>query len=324
MSGRLVITGATGFLGGALARHFAAEGYRVVALGRDARTCEDLRAEGFETHAIDLADPAVDLSPPLDSGCDALIHCAALSAPWGPRRAFAAANIAATRHLLEAAARFGCGHFIFVSSPSVYFRPCDQFQLKERGSLPQPVNSYAWSKRAAEVLCERERRYPVTIVRPRAIYGRGDRALLPRLRAACLRGPLPLVNEGRAVTDPTHIDDVTAAIAAVLAAPAPRLPRLFNISGGVPISIRQLVEASTQRSGVTVRWRRVSWPVLRGAVAALEATHLLLRRPGEPTLTRYGAGIFAFSQTLDLSDIAAAIGWRPRISFEEGLRRTFA
>jgi hypothetical protein len=65
------------------------------------------------------------------------------------------------------------------------------------------------------------------------------------------------------------------------------------------------------------------WPPALAGLRGIEAFHHLFRPAVEPRITAYAAGLFAFTQTLNLTAIAAATGWRPRIGFEEGLRRTF-
>ena len=318
---RYAVTGATGFLGGALARALQAAGHEVTAFGRDAARCAALEREGMRVALLDLAEG--DIAAQLSDGVDAIVHCAALSTTWGARAAFHAANVRATARLVEAAVARGCGHFVFVSSPSVYFRPCDQFGLHEDAALPAPINLYARSKNDGERIVRAERRLPTTIIRPRGLYGRGDSALLPRLLTACGRGPLPLLRGGRAVTDLTHVDDAVAAIEAVLAAGPGDGSRTFNVSGGEALAIRHIIAEAAARTGLTPRWRRLPWPPFLAAVIVGEAAHRLAGSVRGPAVTRYSAGILAFSQTLDISAIAAATRWRPRIAFADGLERTF-
>ena len=72
-----------------------------------------------------------------------------------------------------------------------------------------------------------------------------------------------------------------------------------------------------------MRWRELPWPVALAAIRAIEHFHKVFRPQVEPIVTAYSAGLLAFSQTLDLSAIRNDIGWTPKVTFEEGLRRTF-
>jgi nucleoside-diphosphate-sugar epimerase len=320
---RILVTGAGGFLGARVARHLAGNGHEVVALGRSAASPDSLGDVPVSAVVCDLADDA-SLSSLALTRLDCIVHCAGLSSNWGPRRDFERNNITATANLLDRAKQWGAPHFIHVSSSSVYFRFSDQLAVSETSVLPAPVNHYAWSKAVAEKLVRATHDLPTTILRPRGIYGHGDRALLPRLLRAAVRGPLPCFNGGRAVIDLTHVDDVAAAIACIVQHRNKAAGAIYNVSGGEAVSIRDIIGRSAERAGVAVRWRDTSWPVAIVAIRALERFHRAFMPKVEPIVTAYSAGLLAFSQTLDLSAIRRAIGWTPRISFDEGLTCTFA
>ncbi len=316
----IVITGATGFLGGALARRLLSAGQAVIAMGRDDVKLAALEQIGAVCIASDLSRGA---PPAPEMDVSAVVHCAALSSAWGSYAAFRAANVHGTASALAFARSVGARRFVHISTPSLYFRFRDQRLVREDMALPQPVNAYAATKREAESLVHAQTGIEFIILRPRGLYGPGDTALLPRLLRAARSGPLPLVRGGSAETDLTHIDDAVDAVLAALGAPS-GLPRhVFNISGGEPKSIRTISEAACARAGVTVRWRTMPARALLLAARAMEVTsHMQSERP-EPRITAYGAGLFAFTQTLDISAAKAHLGWSPAIPFDEGLRRTF-
>jgi len=318
--GAVAITGATGFLGGALSRRLLAEGQPVVALGRDASRLAALAASGATCMSHDLANGP----PPAQAqSIDAVVHCAALSSAWGPRVAFHAANVDGTRAALDFARAAGARRFVHISTPSLYFRFRNQEQVREDAALPSPVNAYAATKREAEKLVLADGGVDALVLRPRGIYGAGDTALLPRLLRAAQSGPLPLIRGGRAETDLTHVDDVVAAVLVGLSAPAGLTQRVFNISGGEPLPVRHIAEAASTCAGVSVRWRTMPAALVFAAARMMEAAaHLRPEKP-EPRVTAYGAGLFAFTQTLDLSAARTHLNWTPRLSFEDGLARTF-
>jgi len=317
---RILVTGGTGFLGGALTRRLLADGAQVVALGRDAAKLSMLQACGADTLAVDLAGPA-DFAPP---ACDAVVHCAALSSPWGRHIEFHSANVLATENIIRLARQAGARRLVHISTPSVYFRFCDQIAVAEDAPLPRPVNIYAETKRRAEECVLAAADLDPIILRPRGLYGAGDSALLPRLLRAAERQPLPLMNDGRAATDITHIDDVVSAIIAALQAPRDLPQRVFNISGGVALPVRDIVEAAGARAGVKVRWREAHVRAVLAYARMLEFTCRLAPGHPEPKITAYSTGLFAFTQTLDISAAAHCLHWRPQISFDAGLARTFA
>lgn len=317
--GAIAVTGATGFLGGTLARALLADGVPVMALGRDPEKLGALAEAGADIVAHDLSLGP----PPAVRQAGTVVHCAALSSAWGRHRDFLAANVEGTRSALALARMAGARRFIHISTPSLYFRLRDQRCVREDAALPPPINAYAETKRAAETLVLEAADLDPMILRPRGIYGAGDTALLPRLLHAARRGPLPLIRDGSAETDLTHVDDVVAAILAALAAPPKPPQRVFNISGGEPLPVRRIAEAAAARAGLAVQWRKLPAGLVLAAARCFEAAARLNPNQPEPRLTAYSAGLFAYTQTLDISRARDHLGWRPQISFEEGLARTF-
>ncbi|SLN37625.1 NAD-dependent epimerase/dehydratase family protein [Roseisalinus antarcticus] len=317
----ILVTGATGFLGGRLARRLHREGRPVLATGRDGPALARLAEEGIATARADLSHEGLPGVTPT-----AIIHCAALSSPSGPAPAFSAANVATVRRLLDLARRAGNRRFVQVSTPAVYWRPSDQIGLSESAPLPPPVNHYAATKRRAERMVLAAPELGPVVLRPRAIYGRGDTALLPRLAAAAARGPLPLFRDGRAVTDLTHVEDVVDACIAALDVAAEDLPEVpvFNVSGGAAQPLREVIERVCAHRNLPLRWRPVPVPVAMAVARASAAVAALTGHRREPAATRYAVGVLAYSQTLDISRARNHLGWSPRISFEEGFREAMS
>lgn len=309
---RLLVTGATGHLGGEVLAQAREAGISALGLGRNAARIDRLQRRGFAVMGHDLTDPL----PGAARDVDAVIHCAALSAPFGPARAFLAANVTATQSLLDAFPRLD--RFVLVSSPTVYFAFADDVMRREDGPLPPPVNAYAATKRQAERLVLSRPELRPIILRPRGIYGAGDSALLPRLLRAARRGPLPLLRKGVAEIDLTHVADAARACLAALVAPVSAVGGIYNISGGEVLPVTEIVAQACARAAVPLSWRPLP---LRPALALAGAAEFLARLGGgaEPPVTRYGLGLFAYRQSLDLSAAAARLDWRPEIPFSRGL-----
>lgn len=320
----VLVTGASGFLGSHVLERLAASGTLALGLGRDATRCAALEAAGHRITRHDLSRPLDRSLDPRLGKVERIIHCAALSAPFGRLADFEAANVAATRNLLDFATRQGVSRFVHISSPSVCFAFRDQLDLAEDAALPDPVNHYARTKREAEQLVLAAPTIHPVVLRPRGIYGAGDRALLPRLIKAVKRRPLPVFRDGRACIDLTHVDDVVDAVVAALAAPREAEGQIYNVSGGEVLPVRRIADEACARAGLTVRWRRMPlWPAMLAA-GAMEAMALALPGPPEPPVTRYGLGLFAYAQSLDLAKAHRLLGWVPKVGFEQGLDRTFA
>lgn len=313
---RVAVTGATGFLGGHLVDRLLDEGREVIAIVRDPVKAAALEARGI---AVVQGDLTGQLETALRA--DAFVHAAALSSNWGRSQDFFAANVTGTARALTLARTMGVRRFVHISSPSVYFRLADQFDVPEDMPLPGPINAYAETKAIAEQLVLRATDLAPLILRPRGIYGPGDNALLPRLVSAARRGPLPLLRDGRAVTGLTHVHDVVAAIVAAIEAAPAATGQPVNISGEA-LPVREIVEAACARHGIEPRWRVLPTGVALAGARMMEIACAALPGRPEPVATVYSIGLFAYSQTLDVARAAALLRWRPSIGFAEGLATT--
>jgi nucleoside-diphosphate-sugar epimerase len=323
-AGRVAVTGATGFLGRALARRLRARGVEVIGLGRAAGPLDALAGEGVLAMSWDLRAPAPPELVRSMGAVEAVVHCGALSAPWGRLDDFLAANVEGTRHALDLAEALGARRFVNISSPSVGFALRDQIGVREDAPTPRPINHYARSKGLAEALVLARSTVGPVNLRPRGVYGAGETALLPRLLRAARARPLPLLRGGAAAIDLTHVRDATSAIEAALAAPREAEGETFNVSGGEMRPVREIVERACAAVGARARWRAMPLAPLLWAARLAEAASLAIPGAREPAITPYSIGLFAFRQSLDLGKAERLLGWRPRVSLEEGFAETFA
>lgn len=309
---RALVTGASGCLGRALVEVLGAQGWTLRSTARRPVPQPDF-------HAADLV--TADLRP-LVEGVDVVFHCAALSSAWGTRAAFMAANVQATARLLDAAEAAGVGRFVLASSPSIYADGTDRLDLAEDAPLPaRPLSLYAESKRAAEALVRGHAgAMACTAIRPRAIYGRHDRALLPRLIEAMRRGRVPMIRGGRALIDLTHRHD--AARAMVLAAGGPR-GGVWNVTSGEAFAFRDLVALIGRQGGLEYRVLNLPYRPARW-LAHLSEGLARLRGGAEPGLTLQAVASLGTSLTLDISAARRDLGYRPQVALAEGMAECFA
>ena len=168
---KILVTGATGFVGGHVARRLHKAGHTVLATGRNQAKGQALGVPFQAAHLDDL-----EQALRLVQGQDAVIHCAALSSPWGSEDDFFRHNVKVTQNLLQG----GCSRFIHMSSAGVYFSEDSHSMVTEEQELPKnQQHRYLASKRRAEEIVQKTKDW--IILRPRAIYGPGDQAILPRI-----------------------------------------------------------------------------------------------------------------------------------------------
>src|SRR5262249_30741695 len=147
-------------------------------------------------------------------GVDLVLHCAARTGPWGPAAEYEAANVLGLRLLVDAAEEAGVRRLVHVSSVTVHGNDA-RGQADETTPLRVEPNPYSRSKVAGERLLEgliRERRVPVTIVRPGWIYGPRDTASFSRFATMIEQGRMVVVGSGRNHVPLIYVRDVAHGI----------------------------------------------------------------------------------------------------------------
>jgi nucleoside-diphosphate-sugar epimerase len=318
---RVLVTGGTGFLGRRVVGRLKQMGHEVRALGRNPAIGAQLTQRGIEFLQADLAEG--DRVREACQGQEMVIHCGAAASPWGSYELFYRANVLGTRNVVNACRSQGVGRLIHVSTPSVYFSYHDRLMIKESDPLPRPVNAYAKTKRMADDLVDAAflNGLATVSIRPRAVFGPGDQAVLPRLIRVAQQGSVPLVGGGRSFVDMTYVENVVDALVLCLEAPPGVMGNKYNITNGEPVPVRSMMETLFSKLNLDVSYRALPFAVAYPVAASLEAFYRLFRKDSEPPLTRYSVGLMAKSQTLDIQAARSELGYEPKISLEEGFSR---
>ncbi len=308
---RILVTGASGFVGGALGRVLRASGrYHVTGLSRTPpreSACDD-----FIPH---------DLAAPLPAGeqpFDVIVHAAALAAPWGTPAAYERANIAATANMIAFAQRTKPRRFVFVSSSAVHYAYADQTGLTEESPWPaRPVNLYAATKRRGEAMV-RESGLNWTIARPRAVFGPGDTVVFPHILKAARAGALPrLVRpDGEAPrADLLYIDNLVWYLARIVERDA---GGVFCLTNGEPIEIPAMLDHVLAALALTPKRPRIPVSVAMNAAGAMEFAARTFQNWREPRVTRFGVASLAFSKTFDVARARRELG-DPPVPLADGM-----
>jgi 2-alkyl-3-oxoalkanoate reductase len=299
---RLAVTGATGFVGGAVCRAAVDAGWSVLALGRRP-AMDSAHIGGAPYRRWDItAGPLPD--PP---AVDAVVHCAASATDTGVEREVWATNLTGTRHVLRS---FGAARMVHVSTASVYdpYRPTIM-AVESEAPVHRYLNAYGASKAAAEraVLAESDRE--AIVLRPHAVYGPGDTTLLPRLLENVRAGRLLAVGDGRVLLSVTSVGNLVSAC--LLAASGPAARGVFNIADDGVLTVDQGLRGLLASAGVQARPcylpTRLAWPT----ATVLESAQRLVGRPARLRLNRYLISQFAMERTLDISAARRHLGYRP-------------
>lgn len=234
----LLLTGASGFVGGHVARALHARGVGFRAFARSARGGDWFAATGVPVVRGDIADP--DACRRAVAGCSTVLHLAA-AADVSDAAVNRRVNVGGLENLLAAARTAGVRHFVFVSST------CAGRARRD---------AYGETKRLGEGLVQ-QGGVPFTIVRPTMIYGAGSKEW-DTFVGVIRHSPLvPIFGTGRRVVQPVWVGDAVAALVA-LAGGEPR-GRVFDLAGPAPVSFDALVHAVARALGV--RRRIVHVPV---------------------------------------------------------------
>ncbi len=314
---RVLLTGATGFVGGAAAAALARRGDEVVALVRDpARIPAALAGGALRVVPGSLEDPP----PAALVGLDAVVHVAGLVDARRPAD-FDRVNARASGRLAAAvAATSPRARWIQLSSLAAT-GPGDPAR---DGDPPRPVSRYGASKLAGEAAVA-EHGFPGrTVLRPPAVFGPGDRAFLPYFRDLARGRPVPLPRRGPARLSFVHVEDLAAALLALLDAPEEAVAgRVFHVAGRERPSLPEFVAAVAAAVGGRPRSFRVPAALGWAAAFLLVPVRRLCGRPAFLSLDKMRE-LTASAWVCEAEGLRRATGWQPRFHLEDGLRHTAA
>lgn len=320
---RLLITGATGFIGSHLALAARMQGHRLIATGQTNNEQEEQRRRYLETSGIatligGLQNPEFALKAV--DGCDAVIHLAAAQHEVAvPDDYFYVANVDATRVLLDACVEARVKRVLCGSTVGVYGQATTS-ALNEQ-SAPQPSNIYEMTKLAGEAVVKSYAdRLETTIVRISETYGPGDVRLLKLFRAAD-RGWFVLIGRGSNLRQPIYVTDLVRGLLRAVQHPA-AIGQTFIFAGPSVITTREMlaaIAAALGRRGATVR---IPMYPLMAAALILELVCALLRI--QPPLHRRRLDFFRKSFWFSTDKAKALLGFEPTTPFAMGARDTAA
>lgn len=303
---KILITGASGFVGGALWQRCRELGMDALGLGRRP-------IPGTDYLACDLSRPLKHSFRP-----DVVVHAAARSTPWGSQQDFHRQNVVATENLVAFCAGAGFPHIIYISTSAVLYREEHQVGMDEDTAIPgQFINEYARTKYRGEEIM---RRYcgPSTILRPRAVFGPSDTVLFPRLLRAARRGTLPRIETDQPVLgDLIYIDSLVDYIVKVATG---RHTGLFQLTNNQPVLIAEFLTDIFRRLGVAPPTRTIKAASALRLASVVETLWRLAPFLGEPPITRFGVGVMAYSKTFNVGKAIRVLG-PPSVALEEGVAR---
>jgi len=311
---KILVTGASGFIGGRFARFALEQGFTVRVNGRRAEGVEHLVRRGAEFIQGDLSDP--ELVQRLCHDVEAVVHCAGAVGVWGRRQDFQQGNVQVTENIVEGCLKQQVRRLVHLSSPSIYFDGHSHLGIKEEQVPKRFINHYAATKYLAEqkVFGAEEFGLEVIALRPRFVTGAVDNSIFPRLLNMQRKKRLSIVGNGLNKVDFTSIQNLNDALLSSLLAAGSALGKAYNISNGTPVPLWDVVNYVMRQMELPQVTRYRSYALAYSAAALNEGACLLWPGRPEPTLSRLGVQMMSKDFTLDISRAQHYLDYQPRVS----------
>lgn len=317
-SNRIVVTGASGFIGKNLLSSLAKRGYKLRVLVRNGRDDEFFRSLKAEIYTGDLRDPEV--CDWLMDGASGLINLASIVRKAGlPDSEFWELHVHAVKRLMESAVKLGVKRVVHVSTtgvmgdiknpPADEDSPCAGTDIYQVTKAEGEKSALSYNGRGT---------LEVTVVRPAMVYGPGDMRMLKLFRFI-VNGKFRMIGDGKTLAHPVYVDDLVEGI--ILAYESKSAPgRIYIIGGEKYITLSEWVDAIAREAGVTLANAAIPlWPVTMAAIMC-EA----VCRPFkiEPPIFRRRVDFFVKNRAFSIERAKAELGYTPKTGLADGAKRT--
>jgi nucleoside-diphosphate-sugar epimerase len=314
---RVLVTGATGKVGNAVARRLAERGDEVVALVRDEGRARDVLPPEVGLARGDVGDPASIREAA--AGAQGVFNCMGIYEQWLPdKKTFERVNAIGALNVIAASRQAGVERVVHTSTYDVFDAERGGTAREDRVAEHPKGTAYERSKQRAEelVLGEAQHGIEVVIVNPSAVYGPGPWASagVDRVLRDAIRGRLPAVPPGGMTL--TYVDDVAAGHLAALDRGQPS--ERYILADGYGTN-REICESAVETAGRGRVPRTLPVPVAKLLAAAGEGVSRVIRRP--PLLARGQLEFLLWEARADSAKARDELGFAP-IPWSEGIPRT--
>jgi nucleoside-diphosphate-sugar epimerase len=315
---KILVTGASGFVGSHIADRLLAGGHEVRALVRSNSSLKWLQRKPIELVSANMLD--IESLRPAVEGVDAIVHVAGVTAAK-TKQGFYDGNLLPTRNLLEASRRFNptLARFVFCSSQTAVGPSLDGQPVTEL-TPPHPITTYGKSKRAAEEEAERARQdFPVTILRLAAIYGPRDTAILTFFQTVDKRLK-PLIGMQDKWVNLAHISDVADAVLLSVEQNAAKNETYFIGAEQHHTwrEVNNLTSEILKRRGLTVRLPHA----VVYTVAGFSEFFSMFRSKPSVLNWEKGRDMVQANWTCSVEKAKKELGYTQKISLEDGIKNT--
>lgn len=321
---KILVTGATGFVGTQLIQKMAREGHAIRALVRKPEQAGELKKLNVEICQGDVTDRA-SLADALRE-VDTVIHMASRVGETGTREEFFSVNLQGTLNLLEACRHVPLKRFIHVSSLSVITGYMDHDGSAENSPYRYTGEHYADSKIEAEkAVMEYNKKYqiPAVILRPGFIYGPGDRLFLPAVIQNLREKKVIFIDGGKKLLNLTYVGNLIEAI--LLAMKNEKaVGEIFNITDGEEISKQEFFFAIADAMQLPRPVKSIPFGVAWMLCSVLTLIHKIFGIKRPPRLSRIKLRFLGQNQFFSINKAENRLGYQHTVCFKEGLKEALA
>ncbi len=317
---KILVTGATGFVGGALTRKLIENGHCVKALVRKRSYTEKLKQLGVELIEGDVRDKKSVEKAVADAG--RVFHIAALFRQARFKdEVYWDVNVSGTKNVLKASYSAGVEKFIHCSTVGVLSHiehpPADESFPYSPGDIYQKTK--AEGEKLALKFCKEEN-FDVAVVRPAMIYGPGDIRLL-KLFKSIAKKRFIMIGSGETLAHFVYIDDLIDGF--LLAADSDKsMGEVFIIASEGPITLNNLVGMIAEELGVTLP--KMHLPVKPFQVLGTICETVCKPFAIEPPIYRRRVDFFTKDRAFNIAKAEKVLGYRWKVGMREGIKRTIA
>jgi 2-alkyl-3-oxoalkanoate reductase len=318
---KVLVTGASGFIGRHLVRANISKGNEVRALVLSGDQGEDyLKALGVEICHGDICD--YESVRKAVAGCDIIFHCAAVVTDWAPKKLFKEVTVGGTENICKAAVEAGVSRVVDMSTNDVF--GTDESRVLDE-SLPASYwgEPYPDSKIDSEKILwsyYKEKGLPVTMVYACWVFGDGDQTFVPLLADAIVKKDLIFWRKDVLVW-PTYIDNLVDLL--MLISEDPRaVGNGYLVHDGESTTLQEFCDGIAKELNVPPIRTYIPYFAAMSAAFVMELVWRLLRLKTRPLLTTYTVKNLGSRLKFSIAKAEKELGWRPAVTYQQGFERT--
>jgi nucleoside-diphosphate-sugar epimerase len=315
---RVLVTGATGLLGGHLIKELQQRREQIRALVLPLENVDKLIAQGVEVVRGDITD-AKTLGPAVKD-IEIIFHLAGMMGVWRPLADYRLVNVTGSANLYQAAQQAGVRRYVHTSSHTVYGLGHGRW-LTEHDALRPDPDPYSLTKAEGDRLMRRlmlTSPVETVLLRPGTFFGPGDRLHFGRMAQKMKAGKGVIVGRGDNALPFCYVTDVVQGF--LLAAYHEQAPgNVYNITNDHPLTQQEMFEAIADAVGGKHPTRHLPyWPIYFGSIVAEQVVARLTRT--RPLVTQLGAMMFGTDNRHSIEKARRELGYEPKVDLRDGIQ----